>query len=144
MGRLGMKFAAGIDGGGTKTTLELRDLQGNALGRRTFGAFNLNSIGRERFAALLEEIAGCLRETGECAALCIGAAGISNPAMEELVSAAMDRAGIKCWQLVGDHEIALCGALGGQPGCALIAGTGSICFGRTGKGEQPAPAAGGI
>lgn len=130
-----MKFAGGIDGGGTRTTLELRSLQGQVVGRKVFGPFNLNSIGQERFPALLDEITQALREAGECTSLCIGAAGISNPAMQTLVKDAMDRAGLACWQLVGDHEIALYGALEGRPGCALIAGTGSICFGRNADGS---------
>lgn len=130
-----MRFAAGIDGGGTKTTVALRDLQGNALGRKAFGAFNLNSIGPARFSRLLEEITAYLRESGECVSLCIGAAGISNPTVRELTEQAMNMAGVARWKLVGDHEIALYGALEGMPGCALIAGTGSICFGRDGEGN---------
>lgn len=130
-----MKVTAGIDGGGTKTTAELRALNGDILCRKTFGAFNLNSIGAERFTALLDEIAAWLREQGECVSLCIGGAGISNPEMGRLVSDAMERADLSCWRLVGDQEIALYGALEGKPGCALIAGTGSICFGRNTAGE---------
>ena len=38
------EFAAGIDGGGTKTSIVLLDVNGNMIARRTFGAFNLNSI----------------------------------------------------------------------------------------------------
>lgn len=130
-----MEFVAGIDGGGTKTSVVCRTLQGEPVCRETFGAFNLNSVGEERFNALLEEITGFLAAQGSCAALCIGAAGASNPRLRELAAAAMDRAGIARWQLAGDHEIALHGALEGEPGCLLIAGTGSICFGRNGRGE---------
>ena len=128
-------FAAGIDGGGTKTKVECRDRQGRTLRRKTFGPFNLNSVGEDAFTALLEEITAFLRETGDCAAVCAGAAGISNPRVRELMAQAMERAGITRWQLVGDHEIALHGALSGQPGCVLIAGTGSICCGKNGRGE---------
>lgn len=131
-----MKFAAGIDGGGTKTTAQLRALNGNILCQRSFGAFNLNSIGAERFAALLDEITVWLRAQGECVSLCIGGAGISNREVKRLVGEAMERAGLPCWRLVGDQEIALYGALEGNPGCALIAGTGSICFGRNEAGES--------
>lgn len=128
-------FAAGIDGGGTKTKVECRDRLGKVLCRKTFGPFNLNSIGEDAFTALLEEITEFLRKTGDCIAVCAGAAGVSNPRVRELLAQAMERAGIARWQLVGDHEIALHGALSGQPGCVLIAGTGSICCGRNGRGE---------
>lgn len=128
-----MRFAAGVDGGGTRTTVECRTMEGSALCREVFGPFNLNSVGEERFTALLEEIAAFLRKTGECAALCIGAAGVSNPRVRELTARVMD--GVCPWRLAGDHEIALHGAHSGGPGLALIAGTGSICCGKNERGE---------
>ena len=128
-----MRFAAGVDGGGTRTTVECRTMEGAALCREVFGPFNLNSVGEERFTALLEEIAAFLGKTGECAALCIGAAGVSNPRVRELTAQVMD--GVCPWRLAGDHEIALHGAHSGGPGLALIAGTGSICCGKNDRGE---------
>lgn len=128
-----MRFAAGVDGGGTRTTVECRTMEGAALCRKVFGPFNLNSVGEERFTALLEEIAAFLGKTGECAALCIGAAGVSNPRVRELTAQVMD--GVCPWRLAGDHEIALHGAHSGGPGLALIAGTGSICCGKNERGE---------
>lgn len=128
-----MRFAAGVDGGGTRTTVECRTMEGAALCREVFGPFNLNSVGEERFTALLEEIAAFLGKTGECAALCIGAAGVSNPRVRELTAQVMD--GLCPWRLAGDHEIALHGAHSGGPGLALIAGTGSICCGKNERGE---------
>ena len=130
-----MKFAAGIDGGGTKTTLVCRRLDGSDLCTKVFGPFNLNSIGDIAFTQLLDEITGFLHALGTCSALCIGAAGYSTQKMRFLVAAAMEKAGIDNWTLVGDHEIALCGALEGKPGCALIAGTGSICLGQNQSGQ---------
>ena len=130
-----MRLAAGIDGGGTRTTVECRRMDGSVLCRKVFGPFNLNSIGEERFSALWDEIIAFLDAQGQCTALCAGAAGISNPRVQALTARAMERAGIARWRLVGDHETALHGALSGQPGCALIAGTGSICCGRNAQGE---------
>lgn len=127
-----MRFAAGVDGGGTRTTVECRTLDGAVLCRGAFGPFNLNSVGEERFNALLEEIAAFLGRTGTCTALCIGAAGVSNPRVRELTARVMDA--VCPWQLTGDHRIALHGALSGQPGIALIAGTGSICCGKNSAG----------
>lgn len=131
-----MKFVAGIDGGGTKTRVCCRDLQGQTIAEKAFGAFNLNSIGAERFADLLTEITAYLQSVGTCAALCIGTAGISNETMSAMIDKALDQAGILQRKLVGDHVIALHGALDGEPGIALIAGTGSICFGISPKGEE--------
>lgn len=130
-----MDLIAGIDGGGTRTTLCCKDLATGTITQAVFGPFNLNSIGQAAFEALLSELTAWLTTQGTCRALCIGAAGISNPEMKRLIGLAMDRAGISRWSLVGDHEIALAGALQGAPGIALVAGTGSICIGRNQAGE---------
>ena len=138
-----MDFVVGIDGGGTKTTVLCRSINsyskdGKNIALKQFGAFNLNSIGEEAFTLLLDEICNyiesVMKANGECKALCIGAAGISNVKMKELVSLSMNNHKIKNWKLVGDHEIALCGALDGKSGIGVIAGTGSICFGCDEKG----------
>ena len=52
--------------------------------------------------------------------------------MTRIVETEMTRGGIENWKLVGDQVIALNGALSGEAGIALIAGTGSICFGKNG------------
>lgn len=131
-----MKIVAGIDGGGTKTKVICQDLQGQTIAEEKFGAFNLNSIGKEGFTALMKQICEFLQNKGECVSLCIGAAGVSNPQMRGLVEQAMNQAGIEKWELVGDHEIALWGALEGNPGVSLVAGTGSICCGRNAEGDS--------
>jgi len=131
-----MKFIAGIDGGGTKTRICCRDLEGAEICTKLFGPFNMNGIGRDRFVALLDEICAFLNSVGECAAVCIGSAGISNTEMVRLVSDAMARGGIENYKLVGDNVIAMYGALEGRPGVSFIAGTGSICFGRNASGEE--------
>lgn len=131
-----MDFLAGIDGGGTKTKVVCVTPQGQELETKLFGPFNLNSIGAERFQDLLEELGTYLNSLGNCVALAIGSAGISNQDMVRMVAEAMQRHGISNWKLVGDQEIALYGALDGQPGISLIAGTGSICFGRASDGTM--------
>lgn len=127
-----MNFYAGIDGGGTKTKVVCVTEKGEEA--KLFGPFNLNSIGAERFSQLLREIGDYLSSIGSCQALCIGSAGVSNSTMVQMVTDAMNVCGIHNWKLVGDQEIALTGALDGAPGIALIAGTGSICFGRAEDG----------
>lgn len=126
---------AGIDGGGTHTRLELRDGENRLLRRETFGPFNLNSIGKEAFLALLGQVFAACGDMADCASLCVGAAGVSNPAVGALLGSALERSGFTgVWKLCGDQEIALRGAMD-TPGLAVIAGTGSICFGRNGTGE---------
>ena len=130
-----MDFIAGVDGGGTKTKVVCASPEGKMLDTAVFGPFNMNSIGAERFSALLQELCAYLNGLGDCRALCIGSAGISNKEMTRIVETEMTRGGIENWNLVGDQVIALNGALSGEAGIALIAGTGSICFGKNGAGE---------
>ena len=117
-----IQFIAGIDGGGTKTTVICQNLNGEILAEKRFGPFNINSIGEESFIALMSQICEFLNSIGECIVLYIGAAGVSNSQMQSLIELAMMKAGIEHWNLVGDHEIALWGALEGKPGMSLIAG----------------------
>lgn len=130
-----MDFFAGIDGGGTKTTLLCRDVLGNKIFSKVFDAFNFNSIGEAAFKNLLSDIADTLNSLGHCLNLCIGAAGISNQRMVSLIDEIFEMKGIRAYEVLGDHEIALEGALGGRSGLAVIAGTGSICFGKKADGS---------
>lgn len=130
-----MDFVAGIDGGGTKTLLLCKDLNGKVLLSTKFGAFNINSIGLDAFLSMLDEIADTLNDLGNCRFLCIGAAGVSNEQMRLAVNQVLVRRGILNFSLVGDHEIALEGAHKGGPGLAVISGTGSICFGKDQSGR---------
>jgi len=131
-----LKYIAGIDGGGTKTTVELRSLQNEVMKRRVFGAFNVNSTGEAFFERLLRELCEELAPMQDCMCLCIGAAGISNPKVHKMISGVLQeyRFGGRLL-LKGDHEIALRGALGKEEGMILISGTGSICYGRSKDGR---------
>lgn len=130
-----MDYIAGVDGGGTKTTLLWQSPDGQTVGRESFGPLNINGTDRAAQEVLFSALAASLRQKGRCLALCIGAAGVSNPRLKQMIERAMAAAGVDRWCLAGDHEIALAGALEGEPGCALIAGTGSICVGSDGAGH---------
>lgn len=128
-------FIVGIDGGGTHTRVEIRDQNNQFVSRMEFGPFNLNSIGEEAFRKLLAEIFAACGGMKNCAKLCIGAAGISNPRVKEILMEELARVEFKgLWKLCGDQEIALRGAMD-TAGVALIAGTGSICFGKNDAGN---------
>ena len=125
----------GIDGGGTHTRLELRDDENRLLSRTEFGPFNLNAIGEAAFRRLLRQVLAACGDMADCARLCVGGAGISNPAVGAILGQELERAGFSgMWKLCGDQEIALRGAMDG-PGIAVIAGTGSICFGKNQAGQ---------
>lgn len=130
-----MRYVAGMDGGGTKTALTVADERGEAVHRFVSGPINFNgqdeaSI-RVSFEMMFAEIGRACGGLENCARICIGAAGVSNPTvvskMSELVRACGYGGELI---LVGDHETALRGAHESPHGMILIAGTGSICFGR--------------
>lgn len=128
-------FIAGIDGGGTRTRIELRDMDNALIRRGEFGPFNINAVGEEAFRSLLREVLAWCGGMERCARLCVGAAGISNPKMGQILTEELTGAGFAGkWKLCGDQEIALRGAMDGE-GLVVIAGTGSICFGKNGAGE---------
>ena len=128
-------FVAGIDGGGTHTRIELRDMDNCFLRHGEFGPFNINSIGETAFRSLLREMFDWCGGMEACARLCVGAAGISNPRVGEILAEELTAAGFAGqWKLCGDQEIALRGAVDGA-GLVVIAGTGSICFGKNQAGE---------
>lgn len=129
-------FVVGIDGGGTKTRVAVCASDGTLLHRETLGAFNLSAIGEDGFRRRVGEILTLCGDMRACGALCVGGAGASGAAMGEILRAELAAHGFAGKLLLcGDHEIALAGAMQ-TPGCVLIAGTGSICYGKNAAGEH--------
>lgn len=127
-------YLVGIDGGGTKTVAKAVFLSGGAPVTITGGPLNLCSVTQEQAAAtlhsLLAQIDLEMGEQAQCAGICIGSAGFSNPKTAPfLLACARKSSGCARVFVTSDVYIALCGALRAQSGIALIAGTGSICLG---------------
>ena len=128
-------FIAGIDGGGTHTRIELRDMENTLIRRGAFGPFNINAIGEDAFRRLLREVFAWCGGMEQCARLCVGAAGMSNPRMGQVLREELADVGFSgLWKFCGDQEIAFRGAMEGA-GAVVIAGTGSVCFGKNEAGE---------
>ncbi len=127
-------FFAGVDGGGTRTTVVCRKADGELLGQREFGPFNLNGIGENSFLLLLRDIIEYLDSLGHCSGICIGASGVDNTQLRKLTAEAFRSAGIRL-RLLSDYEIAHAGALDGEEGMIVISGTGSVCYGKTKAGQ---------
>ncbi len=128
-------FFAGIDGGGTRTTVVCGTAEGSPIDRKEFGPFNLNGIGKAAFCSLLGEIIGYLQSLGRCMGVCLGASGSDNTMLRELAEGAFSQAGIRL-RLLSDYEIAHSGAFGGEEGIVAIAGTGSVVYGRNKSGAS--------
>ncbi|MGM9547394.1 MAG: N-acetylglucosamine kinase [Oscillospiraceae bacterium] len=128
-------YVIGIDGGGTKTRMAVCAPDGTLLRRETLGAFNLSAIGEDGFRRRTEEILALCGDMRGCGAICVGGAGVSGAAAGEILRAELAAHGFAGKLLLcGDHEIALAGAMQ-TPGCVLIAGTGSVCYGKNTAGE---------
>ena len=131
----GMKYLIGIDGGGTATKICVADPDGVIHGHHTAGPLNINGQSREEFRRTIGEIltlpARMGLKPGDCAAIGIGAAGISNPRTREVLEEAFRDSGYSAPVYVySDGETALAAVFPECHGIILIAGTGSICYGR--------------
>ena len=130
-------LVAGIDGGGSKTRVILADGEGNHLADVT-GAGSAMAPGRGDHSA---EVIGslvrqALTEAGvaepRLKALVAGVAGVGRePEARALTVALEDLEIADVVTVQGDGEIALTDAFGSGAGIILIAGTGSIAYGRS-------------
>jgi N-acetylglucosamine kinase-like BadF-type ATPase len=136
-----MRYVAGLDGGGTKTAVTVADEKGLAVHTFTSGAINYNGQDEESIRRNFQEIFDTLSQVcgglDQCVQICIGAAGISNPTVISRLTANVRECGYQGGLLItGDHETALCGAQDSEYGIILIAGTGSICYGKNELGHS--------
>lgn len=130
----------GIDGGGTQTRLALADLEGREIIRRTGPAGLIDPRDPDASAAIL---VGIIREAATAAAvalpaaaLCAGLAGSGATTLRRDVRRALEAAAVaRRVVVVHDGQIALDGALAGEPGVLLAAGTGSVAYGRAEDGR---------
>jgi N-acetylglucosamine kinase-like BadF-type ATPase len=134
------RYYLGLDGGQSSTSVLISDENGAILGHGRGGPCNhvSGSQGREKF---LKVVSDCVREACEGAGLhfpdlefesvCLGFSG--GPADKERYSRRLIRS--RRFKITHDAEIALCGATGGEPGIIVIAGTGSMAFGRNASGK---------
>ena len=132
-------YFCGWDGGGSKTRVCVTDEQGEVLVENTFGPLNLSGASRDTVKTTVHDCVDFMASQpgglAACQGLVIGIAGISNRSAAELTENTVRQCGYTGnLRLLGDHEIALAGAVKG-PGAILIAGTGSMCFGKDAIGN---------
>jgi len=134
-----VKLFAGIDGGQTATTALIGDERGNVLGRGAAGP--ADEVGQDaRSTRLRDALHGALSAALADASLPADArfekivAGISGyDGRVRGVAPALDA---RCIDLMHDAPIAHAGALDGRPGIVVIAGTGSVVYGRADGGAS--------
>jgi glucosamine kinase len=132
-------YYLGIDGGGSKTTCAVGD-EVSLLGSAATGPSNLIRVGEVRARESLHEAirqacAAAKIDSRQVRRACVGVAGVASEevanAVRKLIAEVIP-AGI---EVVGDMQIALQAALGADPGVVVIAGTGSIAYGRDARGK---------
>ena len=128
----------GIDAGGTKTVCLLADERGMIVSEGRGSGANLLAAGELGVEKVLHEV----METAigdraiTPAAICLGIAGVDREDEARTVRAIMRRIGYKSRVLVvNDALIALVAGAQDAPGIVIIAGTGSIVYGRNAAGE---------
>ncbi|MAF12516.1 hypothetical protein CMK11_18880 [Candidatus Poribacteria bacterium] len=137
----GGPFVIGVDGGATKTVGVLAGLDGPEARRAVVGPTNLHAADGRAVARNLRKLAGELSAFGasgrDVAATVLGMAGAGRPAEARRLRELAASAGFSCPLVVAtDARVALHGATGGSPGILVIAGTGSMCYGRDGDGSE--------
>jgi N-acetylglucosamine kinase len=128
----------GIDAGGTKTVCLLADADGTIVSEARGPGANLHAQGE----LAVEKVLHAVMESaiGDRAivpsAICLGIAGVDRQDEARTVGAIMRRIGHKSRVLVvNDALIALVAGAKDAPGIVVIAGTGSIVYGRNAAGE---------
>lgn len=134
-----MSIFLGIDGGGSKTSCAIGD-ETRVLGSGRAGPSNVVRVGKERAK---EAIAAALQTACEMAHIspaqiertCAGMAGGGRPETAAIARRLFAELLPGEIQVVGDMVIALQAAFGADPGVVVVAGTGSIAYGRSSAGD---------
>jgi len=134
----------GVDAGGSKTVCQLADESGQIIAEARGPAAHLQTLGEleveKVLHALIDEVVG--QRSERPGVICLGMAGVDRPRDAATIRDILERIGERARLLiVNDALIALEAGLPGAPGIVVIAGTGSIAYGRNAD-EQAARAGG--
>jgi len=128
----------GIDAGGTKTVCLLADDRGMIVSEGRGPGANLHVAGESGVEKVLHGVMeDAIGDRGVTpAAICLGIAGVDRDDEARTVRAIMRRIARQSRVLVvNDALIALVAGAQDAPGIVIIAGTGSIAYGRNQRGE---------
>ncbi|AST56994.1 N-acetylglucosamine kinase [Thermoanaerobacterium thermosaccharolyticum] len=135
-----MKYVIGIDGGGTKSILTIKDVNGSFIMKGYGGTTNIRATSKENveisLSKLIENsIKNANLDINDCAALCLGTAGAGVKEDKDTLKDIIKSIGIKGNIIVtNDAEIVIAAGTGKMEGVALISGTGSIAYGINNEG----------
>jgi len=127
----------GIDAGATKTVGLLADEQGNILSAGRGPGANLQASGELDVEKVLHQVmeAAIGDRTPRPSIICLGVAGVDRDEDARVVRSIMRRISPDARVIVvNDALIALVAGAGDAPGIVVLSGTGSIAYGRNGRG----------
>lgn len=138
-----MKYVLGIDGGGTKTAFLLSDETGKCMAEIKTAGCSYKEIGMKETAALLKNGASkCLEKAGvsesDLLAIAVGLPCFGELKEEDVLM----ESEIKSWfagsvlYITNDVEVGWAGSLAMKNGVNVVAGTGSIAFGKNQTGKS--------
>jgi glucosamine kinase len=132
-------YYLGIDGGGTKTTCAVGD-ESRLLATATGGPSNVVRVGEVQARKSLQQAVGqaCAAAgitPAQVGRTCVGGSGAARPELAEIVRRCLAEILTTPIDVVGDMQIALAAAFDTGPGVIVIAGTGSIAYGRDQQGR---------
>jgi glucosamine kinase len=133
-----VSYFLGIDGGGTKTTCAVGD-ESQLLATATAGPSNIVRVGEIQACESLQQsvrqaCAAAGITTAQVVRTCVGGSGAAHPELAEVVRRSLAEILTTSIDVVGDMQIALEAAFDAGPGVIVIAGTGSIAYGRNPQG----------
>lgn len=140
------KYIIGMDGGGTKTHAVITTSAGIIVAEHRAGPSNFQIIGVEKAAATIFQLITKCRKSAGCTsdqidAVVCGLTGAGRIGDQQRMAkglmkyARSKKIVLKKIIIESDARIALEGAFNGEPGIILIAGTGSIAFGKDSIGN---------
>jgi len=136
-----MGYSLGFDGGGTKTDCILLGATGAVIGEGRGGPANPLRSGYDgAFSSLREAAAEAITAAkirpADITRVCAGLAGAGRRSVvRRMMTFLSQEFPAALAQVATDYEVALEAAAGSGPGVVLIAGTGSVAYGRNAAGE---------
>jgi len=132
-----VRHVIGIDAGGTKTVALLADESGRVLAEARAGGANLQVHGELEVEKVFDQVIESVRGGRPVAALCLGIAGVDRPRDEAVIRDVLRRLGHReTARVVNDAFVALVAGAPERWGAVVLAGTGSIAYGRTRDGRS--------
>lgn len=134
-------FFVGVDGGGTKTDILVLDEKGRSVASKRMGTISYKNIGAEQSIRILREgiesvLSAAATKDGE-ASVCIayptwGESPENEPELEKQIAKIAPHP----IMIVNDCVAGWAGSLALEKGINLVAGTGSIAYGRDDAGNE--------